>query len=149
MINRKLQLLKNELVGPIRALDAELKEAALGLLKPDQFSQGAVPAENTPVHQASMRAMWALIIIGGLLIVGFCSRLAAVAGAVLLLTFYLVVPPWPGVPQPPGPEHSLIINKNAIEIIALLAIAALPTGTWFGIDGIISRYFLSSHEDDY
>lgn len=149
MINRKLQLLKNELVGPIRALDKELKEQAMTLLTGTQLSLGAPPLENTPTHQASMRAMWGLIIIGGLLIVGFCSRIAAVAGAVMLLSFYLVVPPWPGVPQPPGPEHSFIINKNAIEIIALMAIAALPTGTWFGIDGIISRYFLSRDEDEY
>jgi uncharacterized membrane protein YphA (DoxX/SURF4 family) len=85
--------------------------------------------------------MWGLLIIGMLLLAGLGTRVAAVAGAVMLLSFYLVVPPWPGVPQPPGPEHSLIINKNLIEVIALLAIAALPTGSWFGLDGILRWCF--------
>jgi hypothetical protein len=30
------------------------------------------------------------------------------------------------------------VNKNLIEIIALLAIAALPTGYWFGIDSWVA-----------
>ena len=59
----------------------------------------------------------------------------------MLISFYLVVPPWPGVPQPPGPEHSFIVNKNLIEALALLAIAAMPTGSWFGLDGIFRWIF--------
>ena len=84
----------------------------------------------------------ALILIGGLLIVGLGTRLAAVAGAVLLLNFYLVVPPWPGVPESPGTtEHAYLVNKNLIEAIALLGIAALPTGSWFGLDGVCRWLF--------
>ena len=41
----------------------------------------------------------------------------------------------------PGPEHSFIINKNLIEVFALLALAALPTGRWFGLDALLSRFF--------
>jgi hypothetical protein len=48
------------------------------------------------------------------------------------------------VPQPPGPEHSLFVNKNLIEVIALLAIAALPTGSWFGLDSLVRKLFLHS-----
>ena len=54
--------------------------------------------------------------------------------------FYLAMPPWPGVPEAPGPEHSFIVNKNFIEIMALLAIAALPTGQWFGLDRLCSKF---------
>lgn len=83
--------------------------------------------------------MWGLIILGSLLLLGFLTRIAALGGAVMLTMFYLVWPPWPGVPDAPGPEHSLIVDKNLIEVMALLSIAALPTGTWFGIDGMFSR----------
>jgi hypothetical protein len=59
----------------------------------------------------------------------------------MVLSFYLAVPPWPGVPPAPGPEHSFIVDKNLIEVIALLSLACLPTGSWFGVDGIFRRIF--------
>jgi len=135
----KLAGLRAELVNPIRALDAEFKTKAAEILTREQFESGPLPPENTPMYQSDQMAMWGLIILGALLIVGFFTRLSALAGAVMLMSFYLVMPPWPGVPPAPGPEHSFIINKNLIEVIALLGIAALPTGTWFGIDGLIYR----------
>ncbi len=52
------------------------------------------------------------------------------------------MPPWPGVTefqQLPGPEHSFLVDKNLIEVLALLAIAAMPTGQWFGVDTLIRR----------
>lgn len=143
MLGRKVTILRNELVSPIRELEAELKEQALKVLTREQMARGAVPPEDTPLHRASMQAMWGLLILGALLLVGFFTRIAALAGAGMMLMFYLVIPPWPGVPPAPGPEHSLIVNKNLIECIALLAIASLPTGTWFGIDGAIYRCWAS------
>jgi len=74
------------------------------------------------------------------LIAGLLTRPAAVAGAVMMVMFYSPMPPWPGVPEAPGPEHSFIVNKNLIEAIALLAIAALPTGQWFGVDALWTRF---------
>lgn len=57
----------------------------------------------------------------------------------MLFNFYMAMPPWPGVPAAPGPEHSFVINKNLIEVIALLGIATMPTGSWFGVDAILAR----------
>ncbi|MGH7201043.1 MAG: hypothetical protein ACREJB_10595, partial [Planctomycetaceae bacterium] len=74
------------------------------------------------------------------------SRPAAVGGAVLLLSFYLVMPPWPGVPDAGGTEHAFLINKNLIECVALLALAAMPTGTWFGLDGLFTWWFRRRRE---
>ena len=138
-IGTKLAAQRAVVVGPVKALDTQLQEAARKLLKPSQYALGAIPPEGTPVQRASQQAMWGLLILGTLLLLGLCTRPAAVAGAVMLLSFYLVVPPWPGVPQPPGPEHSFVVNKNLIEALALIAIAALPTGSWFGLDGLIRK----------
>jgi hypothetical protein len=44
-------------------------------------------------------------------------------------------------PEATGPEHSYIVNKNLIEAVALLGIAMLPTGSWFGLDGVIRYIF--------
>ena len=136
MLGKKLALMRAELVGPIRALDASLHETALKLLKPEQLKYGALPPAGTPLERSDRQVMWGLIVVGSLLIVGLGTRVAAVLGAILLVMFYLVMPPWPRVPAIAGPEHSFIINKNLIECIALLGIAALPTGTWFGIDAL-------------
>lgn len=141
-LRTKLASLRAGTVGPVKALDADLKEQARALLKPEQLTRGPLPPEPTPLLAASQRAMWGLIVLGGLLIVGFCTRIAALGGAVMLTMFYLVVPPWPGVPEPPGAtEHAYLVNKNLIEAIALLGIAALPTGSWFGLDGVIRWMF--------
>ncbi len=128
-------------MGPVKALEKSLKDDAIKMLSVDQLRQGPLPPENTPLKRASDLAMWGLLILGPLLLFGLCTRLAALAGAFMLLNFYLVVPPWPGVPQPPGPEHSYIVNKNLIEVLALLAIAATPSGSWFGLDGIFRWMF--------
>lgn len=143
MLKKKLTGLRNDVVGPVRTLDSELKNAAFGLLTTDQLARGSLAPADSPLQRASSRAMWGLLILGTLLLLGLGTRFAAVAGAVMVLSFYLVIPPFPGVPQPPAPEHSLIINKNLIEVIALLGIAGMPTGTWFGIDGLIGRWLKS------
>ncbi len=137
----KLAILKAQVVNPVKALDIEFKQAAKSLLTAEQLAKGPPPQADTPLYQADQQAMWGLLIIGVCLLLGFFTRGAAVAGAVMLLMFYLVVPPWPGVPPAPGPEHSFIVNKNLIESFALLCIAALPTGTWFGVDAIFSGFW--------
>ena len=110
-------------------------------MTPDQLAAGDLNWDNAPIHRINQMTIWSLLILGGLLIVGLFTPLAAIAGAGMLMMFYLAMPPFPGVPEAPGPEHSLIVNKNFIEAVALLAIAFIPTGRWFGLDGLYSRIF--------
>jgi uncharacterized membrane protein YphA (DoxX/SURF4 family) len=137
-----IQQMRASLVGPVKALDAELKEKARKLLNAEQLARGPVPTPLVGIAFRDQMTMWALLVIGLMLMSGLFSRLSAVAAAGLLMSFYLAMPPWPGFIEfqaAAGPEHSYIVNKNLIEIFALLAIAALPTGQWFGIDAILSR----------
>lgn len=131
--------IRASLVGPIRALERDLIVAAQKLLTPQQRMRGPVAMPATRVEQIDALTMWSLAVIGVLLIAGLCSRFAAVAGAALLFSFYLAMPPWPGVPAAIGPEHSLWVNKNLIEVLALLVLASLPTGRWFGLDALAGR----------
>ena len=78
--------------------------------------------------------------VGPLLMLGLFSRAAALGAATMLFSFYLAMPPWPGVPPAPGPEHSLIIDKNLVEALACLALAATPSGRWVGLDSLVRRY---------
>lgn len=134
----ELQELKAKVVGPIRAMEASLKEDAGKLLSIDQRQRGPVVMPS-PVDSINNQTIFGLTAIGICLIFGLLTRPAAAAGAFMLIMFYLPMPPWPGVPEAPGPEHSFIINKNIIEAIGLLVVAALPTGQWFGVDSILVR----------
>jgi len=137
----EIQKLRADLVNPVRALESDFKQEARKLLTPGQLARGPVPEPWTPQQRIDHLTIWALIAIGGLLMMGLLTRVSAIAAAVLLLSFYLAIPPWPGVEElveTAGPEHSFIINKNLIEVIALLAIAAMPTGQWFGLDRLLS-----------
>jgi uncharacterized membrane protein YphA (DoxX/SURF4 family) len=129
------------LTGPVKALEKEMKDKAVDLLTVEQMARGPVAEPLTRLRISDLMTIAGLTILGALLICGLGTRLAAIMAAVMLFMFYAAMPPWPGVPEVPGPEHSFIVNKNFIEIIALLAIAALPTGRWFGLDGILARMF--------
>lgn len=150
-----------ELVAPIKAMEEEMQSRARSRLSAEQLEQGFVPVENPDqlegfalltaagswmflggdrpdgvIRVVDAFTMWALLVLGMLLIVGLFSRTAAFLGAALVFSFYLAMPPFPGVPQTPGPDVGLIVNKNLIEVLALLALAAIPTGKLFGIDSM-------------
>jgi uncharacterized membrane protein YphA (DoxX/SURF4 family) len=138
----RIRELKAELVGPVKQLEADTKRKARGILTAEQLANGALPKTTVEkIDRIDTATMWALMIMGVMMIVGLFSRVMALAGAGLVLSFYLVMPPWPGVPAAPGPEHSLIVNKNLIEILALLMLATVPTGKWFGLDALCGWFF--------
>jgi hypothetical protein len=41
----------------------------------------------------------------------------------------------------------VFINKNCIELFALLALATTPSGKWFGIDALIAWAFGSRNSE--
>ncbi len=135
---KDLQDLRRKLVSPVQALEKDMQADAEGLLTAEQLRQGPVPEPLTPVRQIDWRTMWGLTIFGLLLMMGLLTRLSALGGAALLMLFYLAMPPWPGVQEIPSIEHNLFVNKVFVEMVALLAIAALPSGKWFGLDAVIS-----------
>ena len=93
------------------------------------------------LQQANLGTAWGLTICGGLLLVGLFSRLAALGGACLLALFYFSLPPWPGLPVPPKVEGTyMIVNKNLIEMIALLMLATTSSGVWGGLDALIRGF---------
>jgi uncharacterized membrane protein YphA (DoxX/SURF4 family) len=130
-----------ELAGPIMAMDVELKEDAMDILTVDQLKRGPLSAPWTPIKIVDTLTIAGLTGLGILLIIGLFTRFAAFSAAFMVFGFYMAMPPLPGVPDAPGPEHSFIVNKNLIEVLALLALACVPSGQWFGIDNLLGRFF--------
>ncbi|MGB4709714.1 MAG: DoxX family protein [Fuerstiella sp.] len=137
----KIQSLRSELTGPIKAMESELKDKAEGILTTAQLAKGPVSEPWTALRISDTLTIIGLTVLGLMLILGLFTRFAAVMAAFMLFSFYLAMPPFPGVPEIPGPEHSFIVNKNLIEVFALLAIAALPSGIWFGLDRLLAVFF--------
>jgi thiosulfate dehydrogenase (quinone) large subunit len=87
---------------------------------------------------------WGLIAIGLGLIVGLFTRLAAYAGAFLLLIYYMNNPPMIGLEYSlPSEGNYLIVSKTLIEAAALLFLGSFPSGKFFGLDIYMSRFLKS------
>lgn len=71
--------------------------------------------------------VWGLILIGLALITGLFVRVAAFSGIALLALYYIANPPFIETPGAPLEGSYLIVNKNVVEIFALLIVAAFPT----------------------
>lgn len=90
------------------------------------------------LEKADVVTSWGLTVVGGLLLAGLFTRTACLAGAAFLLLFFLAMPPLPWVPDNPRAEgHYLFINKNIIEMLALLALATTRSGRWLGLDALL------------
>jgi len=77
---------------------------------------------------------WGLILIGGGLMLGVCARAASIAGAALLLLYYLAHPPLIGFDAGAAAEGSyLVVNKNVVEMVALLLLAIVPQSGFGGL----------------
>jgi len=84
--------------------------------------------------------MWGLMAIGLGLILGCFSRIALSGGIILLLFYYLSHPPFVGIKYSLPMEGSyLIVNKNLIEMAALIVLLLFPTSKIVGIDRLIFR----------
>jgi uncharacterized membrane protein YphA (DoxX/SURF4 family) len=108
------------------------------------FNLGTYPGwrDYTRLEWMDWFASWGLFMIGVGLLLGFLTRTACVAGAVFLLLLYLTIPPFPWLPEPSRSEgHYVYVNKNLIEMLALLVLATTRSGRWLGVDGLLQ--FLS------
>lgn len=144
---KKIQALRAELTGPIKAMEDSLKDDANRILTLEQRERGALPEPMTALTITDTMTIMGLTVLGFMLIAGLFTRFTALAAAFMLFNFYLAMPPLPGTPPMPGPEHSFIINKNLIEVFALLALATVPTGMWFGLDALVSKFIKSWKAD--
>ena len=76
---------------------------------------------------------WGLALIGAGLMLGVCTRAASLAGAALLLLYYLAHPALIGIDSGMVAEGSyLVVNKNLVEMGALLLLAIAPQSGFGG-----------------
>lgn len=74
------------------------------------------------------------ITVGICLLIGFFTRLAALAGAVFLMSVIATQPPW-------LPDASPIAIYQVVEAAALLVLAGTKAGRWLGLDFLTYALF--------
>ena len=100
-------------------------------------------SQPTHLANADLITMWGLTLVGLLLILGLFTRLASVMGIVLILLFYLANPPLVGYFYSIPTEGSyLIVNKNLVELCALVVILVTGSGRFAGLDRLLHRVFV-------
>jgi uncharacterized membrane protein YphA (DoxX/SURF4 family) len=78
---------------------------------------------------------YGLTIIGLALILGLFTRVALWSGVTLLLMYYLAYPPFGGFSYGAPSEGSyLIVNKNLVELFAMILLAFSRSDRFFGFD---------------
>ncbi len=84
--------------------------------------------------------IWGLTLIGLSLMLGLMSRWGSIAGACLLVVYYLFHPPLVGLDYSKPPEGSyLIVDKNLVEACALFVLAMFPTSHITGLDRFFTK----------
>ena len=143
-------------LSELDAMGEEYCMALWNILGMDQKARGSVPVvltapEKLPVPVPFARSRgefldlsvtYGLTAIGLCLMLGFCNRLAALGGAAFLISVLMTQPPWPTI-YPPAPAvvgHAMVVDKNFVEMVALMALATLPVGRWGGLDYLLYHW---------
>jgi thiosulfate dehydrogenase [quinone] large subunit len=99
-------------------------------------------AQPDLLANADLITMWGLTAVGVLLILGLFTRLASLGAIGFILLFYLCNPPFVGYFYAlPTEGNYLIVNKNLVELGALIVILVTGSGRFAGIDRIVHGLF--------
>ncbi len=89
--------------------------------------------------------IWGLILIGLGLMLGAFTRLAAAGGILLIALYYLCNPPFVGLFYSiPAEGNYIFINKNIVELAALVVLLLIPTQQMAGVDRILAKLLKKS-----
>ena len=140
----------------IESQETALENELFSLLKKDAFKDINVKEKHlvdtssswNPLTWDQMRFIdmavtFGLTAIGLCLMLGFCTPLAALGGAGFMCFVVMTQPAFPGIYPPDSAivGHALLVNKDFIEMLALLVTAFVSTGRWGGFDFFLYSWY--------
>jgi len=133
-IRSELSSKQRELVGPIDRLWKDYEADVFGVATPEQRERGrlSLPKPGRRVLDSvsiDHVIRYFDVAIGGLLIVGLFTRLAAVLGAAFLCS--VIASQWPGA------EGAVSVWPQSIEALGLIVLAATGAGRFGGLDYLL------------
>jgi len=109
--------------------------SALYLMESKWFLSGFfhwLIGNDTTLQIVDFLNIWGLIIVGICLFLGFFMRAASIAGAFLLMLYYVANPPFV-YSSVPSQSHFYIINYNLIEAVVLVLLATFRSEQLWGL----------------
>jgi uncharacterized membrane protein YphA (DoxX/SURF4 family) len=141
----ELSQLRASLVSDLDEKTADMKKDLASVLDSEQKEKGRMdeePQPNLVLKWIDRATVWGLAAIGAGIFFGLFTRLSCLLAAGFLAMTYLAEPSFPWLPVSPKSEGNYVwVNKNVIEMLALLALSTIPTGRWLGLDGLVHWLF--------
>ncbi len=97
----------------------------------------ALASSETSLQIVDQLNIFALILIGLGLFLGFLTRVSQISGIILLFLYYMSHPPLFSDPGFFREGSYMVISKDLIEMISLVVLMFFPTGNFIGIDGLL------------
>lgn len=94
----------------------------------------ALASNAQMMHAVDLIVPIGLLLVGLSLMLGLFTQLGCVGAMAFLALFYLSQPPLTGLPMAGAEGENLIVNKNLIEFLAVLAVFSFRTGWMAGLD---------------
>lgn len=125
----------------------DLQKAALAsdlqkLLTPEQKAL-VLPTSVKKVgfiYWINLMTIFGITAIGAGLFLGLFTRIACLGGIGFLAMTYFTIPPFPWLPVPPLNEGNYVfVNKNIVEMFAMMVLVTTNSGRWFGLDGLLAN----------
>ena len=150
-VEAERKLLASRLQGDLKGFTDALK-TEIGKSLGEDRAKGYAPAVTEqyfgfipkwkPIEYMDWTTRWFLAVVGVTLMVGLFTRSSCFLAAGFLAMTNLIQPSVPWLPTAPNNEGNyLFVNKNMIEMVALLALMTTRSGLWAGLDAIIAFVF--------
>jgi len=94
----------------------------------------AMAVHPSIVHATDVAVPIGLLLVGLSLMLGLFTQTGCAGAIAFLALFYLSQPPLSGMPQPNAEGSYLFVNKNLIELAAVMTVMAFRTGAIAGLD---------------
>jgi uncharacterized membrane protein YphA (DoxX/SURF4 family) len=112
----------------------------------EEYYLGFIPKWKK-IEYLDWSTRWFLAVVGSMLMAGLFTRSSCFFAAGFLLMTNLIQPSVPWLPAAPNNEGNyLFVNKNMVEMLALLVLMTTRSGLWVGLDAIIVYLFGRSPE---
>lgn len=117
-------------------------DRAKGYVTPvTEYYMGFIP-KMKPIEYMDWSTRWFLAVVGSMIMFGIFTRTSSFLAAGFLLMTNLIQPSVPWLPVAPNNEGNyLFVNKNMVEMFALLVLMTTRSGLWAGVDAIIEYVF--------
>ena len=141
-ISKGRKELTDEYESQKNTLNSDLQK----LLTVEQKSTVLSPSQKKMgfIHWINLMTIFGITAIGAGLFLGLFTRIACLGGIGFLAMTYLTIPPFPWLPVPPLNEGNYVfVNKNLVEMFAMMVLVTTNSGRWFGLDALLANWLPS------